>query len=133
MPEVAVNTTFPLGTLLSFTVKRAVPPVSVVLPLGAAEYAEVGQEREPSRRLEAHPDRPTKPRARGDGADGVRITDDHVAEVVRFGGSELHNVAALLGGMVSQEAIKLITRQYIPLNNTYVFNGIAGTGAVYEL
>ena len=68
-----------------------------------------------------------------DGDDGVRITDAHVAEMVRFGGAELHNVAALLGGMVSQEAIKLITRQYIPLNNTYVFNGIAGCGAVYEL
>ncbi|RYP02599.1 hypothetical protein DL764_005725 [Monosporascus ibericus] len=33
-------------------------------------------------------------------------------EVARAGGGELHNISALTGGMVAQEAIKIITKQY---------------------
>ena len=46
----------------------------------------------------------------------------------RYGAGELHATAALIGGIVAQEAVKLITHQYTPLNNTYVWNGIAGIG-----
>ncbi|KAF7728828.1 NEDD8-activating enzyme E1 regulatory subunit [Apophysomyces ossiformis] len=52
---------------------------------------------------------------------------------VRFANKETTNLAALIGGLVSQEAIKLITHQYIPINNTCVFNGIASTSSVFEL
>jgi len=51
----------------------------------------------------------------------------------RAGGSELANIASLLGGMVSQEVIKLITKQYIPANNTVVFNGVRSTSSAYIL
>ena len=48
-----------------------------------------------------------------------------VEEVERAsGGGELHNTSSLTGGMVAQEAIKLITRQYVPVDNTCVFDGI---------
>jgi amyloid beta precursor protein binding protein 1 len=47
-----------------------------------------------------------------------------VQEVARAKGSELHNISALTGGMVSQEIIKIITKQYIPIDNTCVFDGI---------
>jgi NEDD8-activating enzyme E1 regulatory subunit len=69
----------------------------------------------------------------------LHFSGDHAApspyavELVRCGNSEIHAVSSILGGVASQELIKLITGQYIPLNNTYVFNGIAGTGAVYKL
>lgn len=33
-------------------------------------------------------------------------------------------ISALLGGIVAQEAIKIITKQYIPLNGTSIFDGI---------
>lgn len=45
--------------------------------------------------------------------------------------STLPQTSALLGGMVAQEAIKLITRQYVPLGATCVWDGIrSGTGIV---
>ncbi|KAG0652851.1 NEDD8-activating enzyme E1 regulatory subunit [Hyphodiscus hymeniophilus] len=46
-------------------------------------------------------------------------------EVARAKGGELQNISALTGGMVSQEVIKIITKQYIPINNTCIFDGIA--------
>lgn len=42
-------------------------------------------------------------------------------------------MAALIGGLVAQEAIKLITHQYIPINNTCIFNGITSTSNVFQL
>ncbi|KDE08124.1 hypothetical protein MVLG_01605 [Microbotryum lychnidis-dioicae p1A1 Lamole] len=52
-------------------------------------------------------------------------------EVCRAGASDLPQIAALLGGMVAQEAIKIVTKQYGPLNGTCVLNGIASaTGVV---
>ena len=47
-------------------------------------------------------------------------------EMCRFGATEMHNIGAFLGGIVAQEAIKLITKQYTPLNNTFLFNGVHG-------
>jgi amyloid beta precursor protein binding protein 1 len=49
---------------------------------------------------------------------------DHLAEITRCAGGELHNISSLTGGMVAQEAIKVITRQYVPVDNTCVFDGI---------
>jgi amyloid beta precursor protein binding protein 1 len=34
--------------------------------------------------------------------------------------------------VASQEAVKIITGQYVPLNNTYVYNGIVSVGGVYR-
>ncbi|ORX85288.1 NEDD8-activating enzyme E1 regulatory subunit-like protein [Basidiobolus meristosporus CBS 931.73] len=61
------------------------------------------------------------------------ISEDYIQEVCRTGLAELPSIAALLGGIVSQEVIKLITRQYIPLNNTCLYNGIKATVSTYEL
>jgi len=61
------------------------------------------------------------------------VSDDWVAEYCRWGGAETHNIASVLGGVAAQEAIKAVTRQYVPLNNTFLFNGSNGVTAVYEL
>lgn len=61
------------------------------------------------------------------------ITDNHALEMTRSCQVELHNIAALMGGIAAQEAIKLITHQFEPLNHTYVFNGISGEAATYQL
>ncbi|KAK0745113.1 hypothetical protein B0T21DRAFT_359056 [Apiosordaria backusii] len=58
------------------------------------------------------------------GADENERVRQTVEEVTRAEGGELHNVAALTGGMVAQEIIKIITKQYIPIDNTCVFDGI---------
>lgn len=54
-------------------------------------------------------------------------------ELVRADGAELHNISALTGGMVAQEAIKVLTKQYIPIDNTCVFDGIASKSAVFRI
>ncbi|KAJ0392504.1 hypothetical protein P43SY_006565 [Pythium insidiosum] len=61
------------------------------------------------------------------------LTMQHAEEMTRFCEVELHNIAALMGGVASQEAVKLITRQFLPLNHTYVFNGINGSAATYAV
>ncbi|KAK8212080.1 hypothetical protein IWZ01DRAFT_501101 [Phyllosticta capitalensis] len=53
-----------------------------------------------------------------------------VAELVRAGGAEMHNIAALAGGMVAQEVIKVVTKQYIPVDNTCLFDGIKSKSGV---
>ncbi|KAL2885670.1 Nedd8-activating enzyme E1 regulatory subunit [Ceratocystis lukuohia] len=54
-------------------------------------------------------------------------------EVARAGGSELHNISAAVGGMIAQEMIKVITRQYIPINNTCIFDGITSRCQVINI
>jgi amyloid beta precursor protein binding protein 1 len=60
------------------------------------------------------------------------LVGDHVAELVRYGGCELHNIAAFQGGVASLEIIKLITHQWVPLKNVFVFNGINGTACSFD-
>ncbi|KAL8854371.1 MAG: hypothetical protein Q9221_000858 [Calogaya cf. arnoldii] len=54
-------------------------------------------------------------------------------EFVRADGAELHNISALTGGMVAQEVIKVLTKQYIPIDNTCVFDGIVSKSAVFRV
>lgn len=54
-------------------------------------------------------------------------------EVARANGGELHNISALTGGMVAQEMIKVITKQYIPIDNTCIFDGISSRCQVLRL
>jgi len=60
------------------------------------------------------------------------VDDKYVQEIVRFGNCELHPIASFMGGVASQEAIKFITKQYIPLNNTFIYNGINSTTLAIE-
>eukprot|EP00545_Synedropsis_sp_CCMP1620_P000611 CAMPEP_0119007142 /NCGR_PEP_ID=MMETSP1176-20130426/2799_1 /TAXON_ID=265551 /ORGANISM="Synedropsis recta cf, Strain CCMP1620" /LENGTH=532 /DNA_ID=CAMNT_0006959217 /DNA_START=33 /DNA_END=1627 /DNA_ORIENTATION=+ len=39
-------------------------------------------------------------------------------ELARYANAEIHTIASVVGGVASQEAVKLITGQYVPLNNT---------------
>lgn len=61
------------------------------------------------------------------------IEDDAIHEFCRWGGAEMHAIASVMGGVASQEAIKAVTHQYVPLNNTFIFNGATGTTAVLTL
>lgn len=56
------------------------------------------------------------------GLSSYAISDDYVTEFCRYGGGEIHSVAAFLGGVASQEVIKLITHQFIPFNNTLIYH-----------
>ncbi|KAJ2524850.1 hypothetical protein IWW43_006866, partial [Coemansia sp. RSA 1935] len=50
------------------------------------------------------------------------VAESLVAEFVRSGYMELHNVAAVVGGIVAQETIKLITHQYVPQNGICIID-----------
>ncbi|KMZ59317.1 putative NEDD8-activating enzyme E1 regulatory subunit [Zostera marina] len=67
------------------------------------------------------------------GCNGSSLSEDMLSEMCRFGGAELHVVGAIIGGIASQEAIKLITQQFVPLQGTYIFNGIDHKSQLLEL
>jgi len=50
-----------------------------------------------------------------------------------YGACEIPSVAALIGGIAAQEAIKVMTSQFIPLNNTFIYNAIKQTSVSLEL
>jgi amyloid beta precursor protein binding protein 1 len=54
-------------------------------------------------------------------------------EMQRSEGGELHNIAALTGGMVAQEAIKVVTRQYVPVDSTCIFDGVFSKSEVLKM
>ncbi|RSL55554.1 hypothetical protein CEP54_009299 [Fusarium duplospermum] len=54
-------------------------------------------------------------------------------EVHRAAGGELHNISAVTGGMAAQEMIKIITKQYVPIDNTCIFDGIDSRCQVLRL
>ncbi len=58
---------------------------------------------------------------------GLAAANYVVSARCRYGGAELHTVAAYVGGVVAQEIIKLITSQYVPIANTLIFNGVTCT------
>ncbi len=69
----------------------------------------------------------------GPSAAGTTVPDDLVAEMCRFGAAELHCVAAVVGGIAAQEAIKLITHQFVPLGAPLIYNAIESTTTVLQL
>lgn len=56
-----------------------------------------------------------------------------VQELRRTEGGELHNTSALTGGLVAQEALKVLTRQYVPLDNTCIFDGVRSRSEMFRL
>ena len=59
--------------------------------------------------------------------------DNAIQELRRSEGGELHNISSLAGGLVAQEALKVLTRQYVPLDNTCVFDGARSRSEMYRL
>jgi len=54
------------------------------------------------------------------------------SEFERVGKNELHTTSAILGGILSQEVIKIVTQQFVPLNDTLVFDGVSSKIATYR-
>ncbi|KAL6045048.1 NEDD8-activating enzyme E1 regulatory subunit [Balamuthia mandrillaris] len=65
--------------------------------------------------------------------EAAQFPEEAIHGLCRFGNSQLHNIAAFLGGLVSQEIIKVLTRQWLPLNNTLIYNSMNSTTTVVEL
>uniref|UniRef100_A0A8D3D1Z1 NEDD8-activating enzyme E1 regulatory subunit n=1 Tax=Scophthalmus maximus TaxID=52904 RepID=A0A8D3D1Z1_SCOMX len=63
----------------------------------------------------------------------VNIKDDYIHEFCRYGAAEPHTVAAFLGGSAAQEAIKIISHQFVPFSNTFIYNAMSQTSATLHL
>jgi NEDD8-activating enzyme E1 regulatory subunit len=66
------------------------------------------------------------------GAAGGSVSDDLAGEVCRCAAGELHVVAAAVGAMASQEAIKLVTGQFVPVEGTLIWDAIHCTTACFR-
>ncbi|ELT96932.1 hypothetical protein CAPTEDRAFT_19394 [Capitella teleta] len=67
------------------------------------------------------------------GVNPICVKDDFVHEYCRYGASELHSVAAFMGGAAAQEVIKMIVCQFIPVNNTFIYNAMKQSSLSVEL
>lgn len=56
-----------------------------------------------------------------------------VAELVRARGTEMHNIAAVTGGVAAQEVIKVVTGQYVPVDNTWLYDGVHSVMSVLKI
>ncbi|KAK6745881.1 hypothetical protein RB195_012160 [Necator americanus] len=63
----------------------------------------------------------------------ARVPPSAIAEICRYGAGELHVVASLIGGIVAQEVIKLATNQYVPLDNTFIYDGHTQQSSVFRM
>lgn len=59
------------------------------------------------------------------------MKEERIHEVCRYGGAQLHSVAAMIGGCAAHEIIKLITHQYKPLHNTFIYDAITSNSATF--
>lgn len=67
-----------------------------------------------------------------DGDEWEKI-ENSVGELARSAHASLPATTALMGGVVAQEAIKLITKQYVPADNTVIYDGIQQAIGVFRL
>lgn len=67
------------------------------------------------------------------GSEDVAVEPKKLEELVRCGGCELHTTSSVLGAAAAQEVVKLVAKQYSPLNNTLIYNGLEGKAQVIEL
>lgn len=58
------------------------------------------------------------------------VSADVIEEARRFS-HPLQNTAAVVGGVAAQEAIKLISHQYLPLNNTFIYDGVSSSTSTF--
>lgn len=59
--------------------------------------------------------------------------ENAIEEARRCEGAELHNTSSIGGGIVAQEAIKLLTRQYVPVDGTVIWDGIRAKTEIIKL
>lgn len=69
----------------------------------------------------------------------IHIDEKDIKEMYRYSDDmQLITMNSIIGGIVSEEAIKLLTKEFIPLNNTMMICGMNGSGynsysGIYQL
>eukprot|EP01027_Heterolobosea_sp_BB2_P016142 GEZU01023014.1.p1 GENE.GEZU01023014.1~~GEZU01023014.1.p1 ORF type:complete len:377 (-),score=109.10 GEZU01023014.1:535-1503(-) len=62
----------------------------------------------------------------------AQLTDDYIRNLARTAQVEYSPVCAIMGGMVAQEIIKVISRNADPINNFFVFDGAESSAGYIE-
>lgn len=60
-------------------------------------------------------------------------TIDTLKELFFHNTSSYHNICSLMGGIAGQEVLKILTQQYIPLDNLFIFNGVTSTSEKWKI
>ena len=63
----------------------------------------------------------------------VAVPSDHFQELLRCKLDDVHVVASVLGGVCAQEVIKLITKQFVPVDNVLFFNAMTQTTSTLKV
>lgn len=66
------------------------------------------------------------------GIEAGKVSDDQIHEICRCGGSELHTIASIMGAIAAQEVIKIVTHKWVPMNNSFLYNGMNSAGARWD-
>lgn len=61
-----------------------------------------------------------------------QLITDTIAELVAHSTRDYHNMCAFMGGVVSQEILKLATVQYVPVDNLFIYDGVRLLGASWR-
>lgn len=62
---------------------------------------------------------------------GSGLWRDYAEETVRYANVELHNIAAFMAGVAAQEVAKIVTRQFVPFDNTLLVNFAEQTSVTF--
>lgn len=57
----------------------------------------------------------------------------YMKQIEKFNGINLTSISGILGGIISQEAIKILTHQYAPLENTFIYDGLNNKTFILKL
>lgn len=60
-------------------------------------------------------------------------TLDVFKEILMHNSTNYPNLSSLMGGVASQEILKLTTAQYIPLDNLFIFDGIKSSSERFKI
>ncbi|KAI8115121.1 Nedd8-activating enzyme E1 regulatory subunit [Lucilia cuprina] len=67
------------------------------------------------------------------GVTQATLSDDMVHEVCHYGGGEVHTISAFIAGCAAQEVVKILTNQFKPVDNTFIYNGITSETITLKL
>ncbi|KAI1714882.1 thiF family domain-containing protein [Ditylenchus destructor] len=61
------------------------------------------------------------------------IPQEAIDEICRYGAAEPHVICAIVGGALAQEVIKLVTHQYLPVDNAFIFDGHSQNATAFRI
>lgn len=61
------------------------------------------------------------------------VTDEFLITLASFTFAELSPICAILGGVLAQDILNVLSKKGAPINNLFVFDGLQGNGYIYHV